>query len=300
MLTIDALVLRTGAWVLAQAAGLPDTIVTKQAPIDPGFFERTTQLLDALLTFSFIALAVAVIPAAWNFRKSYAKVSDLLDRVYADVNPITHHASRIAENVDYVSTAIRADVDRASALLTDAERRLQRTIAKAEARARELEALLAVAQEEAEATFVSAASTVRGVQASVRSLRTALDGARSTGRARGEAASADALLDDALLDDEVLDDVLLDEALLDDALPGDEPLRDERSGDAVATGLAGAPARLETSERRVRAAEPAAGEETLADDYPNLDEDFIDVDPPEPSGAERPRIRSRPRRSADG
>ena len=253
--TVDALVLRAGAWVLAQAAALPDTIVTKQAPIEPGLFERTAQLLDALLTFSFIALAVAVIPAAWNFRKSYKKISDLLDRVYADVNPITHHASRIAENVDYVSTAIRADVERASALLTDAERRLQRTIAQAEARARELEALLAVAQEEAEDTFVSAAASVRGVRASVRSLRDVLgDALAAPGGALG----------------------------VRPARPTTRPLPTDVEH-VPPDGVPDAPTR------------DGVDDPALSDDYLDLDEDSIDVDPREHPGAERPRIRPRSR-----
>jgi hypothetical protein len=160
-----------GAWLLAQVAALPDTIVTKQAPMEPGWFERLQETLRALTTLAILVLTVAVVPAAWNFRKSYRKVSDLLDKVYADVNPIAHHASRIAENVDYVTAAVRADTQRASALLGDAERRLRSALDRAEARARDLEALLDVAQAEAEHSLVSAASTVAGVREGVASLR---------------------------------------------------------------------------------------------------------------------------------
>jgi uncharacterized protein YoxC len=214
MLTAPTALASAGAWLLAQAPALSDTIVTKQAPIDPGWFEQTTQVLDAVLTLTFIALAVAVIPAAWNFRKSYQKISDLLDRVYADVNPLTHHASRIAENVDYVSTAIRADVQRASAVVADAERRLQQAVSRAELRARELEALLEVAQGEAEETLVTAAAAVRGVRAGVASLGDALGeaarparrpadgGARAALRARAEAVLA---ADAGAGDDDLLD-----------------------------------------------------------------------------------------------
>jgi uncharacterized protein YoxC len=159
------------AQVGAQASALPDTIVTKQAPIEPGWFERFQETLRALTTLAILVLTVAVVPAAWNFRKSYQKVSDLLDRVYADVNPLTHHAARIAENVDYVTTAVRADAERASALLTQAEARLRAAIDRAEARARDFEALVHVAQQEAEHTLVSAASTAAGVREGVASLR---------------------------------------------------------------------------------------------------------------------------------
>jgi uncharacterized protein YoxC len=173
---VDACV-SLAASVLMQAAGaaqggaLPDTIVTVQAPIQPGWFERLQETLRALMTLAILVLTVAVVPAAWNFRKSYQKVSDLLDRVYADVNPLTHHAARIAENVDYVTTAVRADAQRASAVLAQAEARLAAAIERAEARARDFEALVEVAQQEAERTLVSAASTAAGVREGVASLR---------------------------------------------------------------------------------------------------------------------------------
>jgi hypothetical protein len=176
----DVTLAHTGAWLLAQVVPIAqrlsqlDTIVTKQAPIQPGWFEQLGQYLRAAMTLAILVLTVAVVPAAWNFRKSYQKISDLLDRVYADVNPITHHASRIAENIDYVTTALRADVQRASATLTDANTRLQDAIRNAEARARDFDALLAVVQDESEGAFVSTASTMKGMRTGMETLRDAL------------------------------------------------------------------------------------------------------------------------------
>ncbi len=163
-----------GSW-LALVVPL-DTIVTKAAPLDPGWFERVSEGLRALMTLSILVLTVAVVPAAWNFRKSYQKVSHLLDRVYADVAPITHHTSRIAENVDYVTTAVRADLARVTALVARTEERIDATLARAEARARDLEALLEVAQTQAEVSFVAAVSTVAGVREGFASLREELAG----------------------------------------------------------------------------------------------------------------------------
>jgi uncharacterized protein YoxC len=151
-------------WLVQQAGALTDTIVTKQGPISPGWFERTTGILQALLTLSLLVLTVAVVPAAWNFRKSYAKISDLLDRVYADVNPITHHASRIADNVDFITTAIRADVMKVNATVDLANEKLLEAIWVAEKQIREAQALVEVMQEEVESAFVASASVVRGVR----------------------------------------------------------------------------------------------------------------------------------------
>jgi hypothetical protein len=74
------------------------------------------------MTLAFIVLTVAVVPAAWNFRKSYKKINDVVDKVYADINPITHHLSRIADNLDYITTSIRADVQKASLTVEPGER----------------------------------------------------------------------------------------------------------------------------------------------------------------------------------
>jgi hypothetical protein len=282
MLTASAVLARAGVWLFVQATtAVGDTLIMKQAPIDPGWFERTTQILDVLLTVSFVALAAAVIPAAWNFRKSYKKISDLLDRVYADVNPIAHHASRIAENVDYVSTAIRADVQRASALVSDAERRLQHAVTRAEARARELEALLDVAQEEAQESFVTAAATVRGVRASVVSLGDALGEALLPPGHPRRPRDADepVIATGDRLYDPVLETVRGSERLLDEpARVVEDPLDDEPDEPFDV---------------------PYAGLDDLPYEEDDLDEDLIDAeDPVQLDAHERPRVRPRrgPRR----
>ena len=161
---------------LCRPAPLVHLMYFAAAPLDPGWFERVAAVLHALMTLAILVLTVAVVPTAWNFRKSYQKVSHLLERVYADVAPITHHATRIAENVDYVTTAVRSDLARVTALVERTERRIDETLGRAEARARDLEALLHVAQTQAEDSFVAAAATVAGVREGFASLRDELAG----------------------------------------------------------------------------------------------------------------------------
>ena len=216
---------QTAAQVAQQAAAAGDTLIVRQAPIDPGWFERLGGALRALMTLAILVLTVAVVPAAWNFRKSYQKVSDLLDRVYADVNPITHHASRIAENLDYVTTAVRADTDRARALVEDAEQRVRLVLERAEARARDLDALLEVAQGEAERSLVAAASTVAGVREGVAALRADLVAAVRDGSAR-RTSDARGGLTEIRADEDETDDII-DGA--DAALPDDLALVDVRA-----------------------------------------------------------------------
>jgi uncharacterized protein YoxC len=157
-----------GLWLLQQAAAVPDTIITKAA--DPGFVAKVAAVASSLMTIALLVLAVSLTPAAWNFRKSYKKWNDLLERVYGDINPIMRHASSIADNVDYITTSIRTDVQQVNATVAAANQRLHQAIAVTEERLNQFSALLEVVQDEAEQLFVSTAAAARGVRAGAASL----------------------------------------------------------------------------------------------------------------------------------
>ena len=158
----------SGAELLQQVARtLPDTIYTKQVVAEPGLWEKITSVASGVMTITVIILTVALVPAAWNFRKSYKKVSDMLDKIYGDVNPLMRHASAIADNVDYITTSIRVDVQQVSQTVAAVTQRLQDAVSGAEDRMKQLNALLDVVQEEAESAFVTTASTIRGVQTGI-------------------------------------------------------------------------------------------------------------------------------------
>lgn len=157
-----------GSELLMQAATVArDTIYMKQVAAEAGWFEKVTGVASGVLTLTIIVLSAALIPAAWNFRKSYKKVSDMLDKIYGDVNPLMRHASAIADNVDYISTAIRVDVQQVSQTVAAVNQRLQQAVSAAEDRIHQLNALLEVVQEEAESAFVTTASTIRGVRTGI-------------------------------------------------------------------------------------------------------------------------------------
>ena len=158
---------RAGAWLLVQAAQVPDTVLMRQVGQERGWFEKTTAVASGLMTIALLVLAVALVPAAWNFRKSYAKVSDLLDKVYGDINPLMRHASAIADNVNYITTSVRVDIQQVSQTVAMANAKVIEAVAVAEERIKELNALLSVVQEEAEGAFISTASTIRGVRTGI-------------------------------------------------------------------------------------------------------------------------------------
>src|SRR5919112_4039738 len=128
--------------LLQVARSLPDTIYTKQVVAEPGWWDKVTSAASGVMTITVIILTAALVPAAWNFRKSYKKISDMLDKIYGDINPLMRHASAIADNVDYISTSIRVDVQQVSQTVAAVNQRLQQAVSTAEDRIKQLNALL--------------------------------------------------------------------------------------------------------------------------------------------------------------
>lgn len=170
---IDALTL--AGELMIQAAAFPDTIVTRTVAVNRGWFETVTSIASGLMSVALLVLTAFLVPAAWNFRNSYKKISDLLDRVYGDVNPLMRHASSIADNVDYIATSVRTDIQQVRRTVQLANERLLTAVTATEQRVHEFNALLTLVQQEAENTFVAAASTARGVRAGVTSFREELE-----------------------------------------------------------------------------------------------------------------------------
>ncbi|MDQ6830377.1 MAG: DUF948 domain-containing protein [Gemmatimonadota bacterium] len=174
------------------ARAIADTQLVRAVVEPHGWVQTVTGIAMALLSIVFLALCFVLLPAAWNLRKTYGKINALLKRLDADITPIVKHASTIADNVDYVTTSIRVDVQQVSATIATANDRLNAALAAAEQRVQDLNALLRVVQDEVESTFVGTASAVRGVRAGVASFR---DGAV------GESEPSDVEFDDDHDDD---------------------------------------------------------------------------------------------------
>ena len=158
------------------APALPDTIVTKQVAVEQGAFAKVAGIAQGLMSIAILVLTVALVPAAWNFRKSYKRVNELIDRFYGDIGPLVRNANTVADNVNYITTAIRVDVQQFNQTVALANERLTVAVRTAEQRLNELDALLRGVQREAEDAFISTASTLRGVRAGATTLRDEVEG----------------------------------------------------------------------------------------------------------------------------
>jgi uncharacterized protein YoxC len=159
------LIAQMGALLLQGVTTAAEATLVRQAGTGPGWYVIFTQITSAASVLVFLVLMLMLIPALVRFRKTAAKLDKVLDHIERSIEPVTKHASHIADNVDYISTSIRADVQDIRRTLLTANSGVREVIESSERRLHELGALLRLVQEEAEQAFVSTASTIRGVRA---------------------------------------------------------------------------------------------------------------------------------------
>ncbi|HEV7705834.1 MAG TPA: DUF948 domain-containing protein [Gemmatimonadaceae bacterium] len=215
------LIAQMGALLLQGVQAAAETTVVKPATVGPAWYTTLNQIIGAASVIVFLVLMVILIPAVVKFRKTATKFEAVLDHIERSIDPVTKHASNIANNIDYITTSIRADVQAIRKTLLVANDGIRDVIDSSERRLHEMGAVLRMVQEEAEHAFVSTASTLAGVRAGAAAFRE--DGARL---ADADDANDDESLD--TLDADAFDD--LDD--LDDDLDEDlESVDDDSESD---------------------------------------------------------------------
>ena len=164
------LIAQMGALFIQGAAAAESSLARSSAP-GAGWVAILLQIAGVASSLFFLALMILLLPAVIRLRRTAAKFDSLISRIERNIDPITTHASNIANNVDYISTSIRADVQAIRHTLLTANDGIRNVIDSSERRLHELGAVLRVVQEEAEQAFVSTASTVRGVRAGAAAFR---------------------------------------------------------------------------------------------------------------------------------
>lgn len=220
---------------LLQAAGVArDTVIMKQVG-GRGTLETIASIADIAMMVSLLLVALVAARVLWSFRTTHTKVNNLVDKLQGDVAPLLRHATAIADNLNFVTTAIRTDVQKVTDTIDIANDRVHRALLTAEQRLNEFNALLSVVQDEAEGVFVSTASTVRGVRRGAASFR-----------ARGGTDLASDELDAA----DPADDLDLDD---DDLEIQEEDDGDDRNPESAAEALPTAPRLRPRTRKRRRA-----------------------------------------------
>jgi len=154
----------------------PDTLAMVVAP----------SLLSTVEAISTIVLGVAVLGALVTLlvvlvqlRKLGLTLSAVAMRLEKDAAPVMERARSVAENVDFISMAVRTDVQKLNSSISGLNDRLKEASARMEERIQDFTVLVEVLQREAEELALDTAAAVRGVRAGTRSL--ASDGERPGG-----------------------------------------------------------------------------------------------------------------------
>jgi uncharacterized protein YoxC len=141
--------------------------------------------LGLAVDISLIVVAVAVVVMSLALARLMVRADRALKDVRAGVRqglgPVSERARAISDNVEFVTHALRTDVERVNASVKALTERLHQASNRMEERIEEFNALLEVVQGEAEDLFIDAAATARGVREGARTI------ARSRPSAGGEA-----------------------------------------------------------------------------------------------------------------
>jgi len=129
----------------------------------------------AMIVVGVAVVLLAVVASLLLLRLSGA-VREMRIGVRQNLGPVSDRARSISDNVEFITQALRTDVERLNASVKSLTDRLQLASERMEERIEEFNALMEVVQTEAEDIFLDTASTVRGVRA----------GARAIGSARSE------------------------------------------------------------------------------------------------------------------
>lgn len=145
-----------------------DTLVMLQARDGLGTAAAVAQLV---LAAAFVLVLLALVALLFQLRGIGRSVRALGDRLERRVEPLIDRSKEIAANAEFISAAVRTDVQRVSRSVRSLSDRLQGASDRMEQRVEEFNALMEVIQSEAEDLFIGTAASVRGVRAGARALR---------------------------------------------------------------------------------------------------------------------------------
>ena len=123
-----------------------------------------------VLTLVVLGALIALFSVLMQLRSLTRSVGEVAGRLRKDAGPVLERARSVAENVDFITTAVRTDVQKLNASVSRLNDRLKEASERMEERIQDFTALVEVLQSEAEDLALDTAAVVRGVRAGTRSL----------------------------------------------------------------------------------------------------------------------------------
>ena len=123
-------------------------------------------ILTALIIWTVIGagLIVAMLALGPQLRRTLREMSQMADVMTNQALPALEHSQEILEQISRISTVLMADVEVVDHTIIRAMESIDRMVELAEDRVSEVNALVSVAVEEAEETFLSTAGLLRALR----------------------------------------------------------------------------------------------------------------------------------------
>lgn len=149
------------------AAPASDTLVVVAAD---SFLATVQAVSTIVLALAVLGVLVVVIGLFSQLRKLTRSVGAVAKRMEKDAAPVMERARNVAANVDFITAAVRSDVEKVNESVTHLNHRLKEASERMEERIQDFTALVEVIQDEAEDLALDTAAAVRGVRAGTRAL----------------------------------------------------------------------------------------------------------------------------------
>ncbi len=139
-------------------------------PATSDFLSMAEAISTIVLGVAVLGVLVALLAVLLQLRKLARSVGAVAKRMEKDAAPVMDRARSVAENVDFITMAIRTDVQKLNASVSSLNDRLKEASVRMEERIQDFTALVEVLQNEAEDLALDTAAAVRGVRAGTKSL----------------------------------------------------------------------------------------------------------------------------------
>ena len=173
-----------GIPLMLQDQGIRDTVVMIQAAADRSLMETLAVTGQFVVSLVVLVLLGAVVFVLLALRKSVQDLTRLLNASSGDISAAAHSVRNVAEDVRSITQSVKTDVGAVSDTIRHVNTGVRRAVKRAEVRLDRLDALVGVAQEEAEEFVLSSASALRGVRFGAAALKRSFLFARRRGMKR--------------------------------------------------------------------------------------------------------------------
>ena len=158
----------TPIFFLVQATTSPPDSVGLSA--QSNFFATAEAISSIALAVLVLGVLLALIGVLLQFRKLTRSVTEVTKRLEKDAGPVLERARSVAENVDFITAAVRTDVQKVHKSVAQLNDRLNQASTRMEERIQDFSALVEMLQSEAEELALDTAAAVRGVRAGSKAL----------------------------------------------------------------------------------------------------------------------------------